>query len=153
MSAGEKCLTSHVIMPQVFAPVCLRPIETDPRTETCFLWQRPQKSSPERKSFMDNIWTVSLPCLAGLPSKEKRCNEKAAQLKDNCSRHLTRMVVELLRDTPIPIFIFTPNPTQLVQVLRFLSLPCSNGVDRNIFSAATREGSRHLSRRDNIFSD
>jgi hypothetical protein len=72
----------------------------------------------QNADFFENyIRTVFLPHLAITRIMQSIPEETAVRLMDNCSLHLTPVVIDLLSTARVRIVPFAPHTTQIVQVL------------------------------------
>jgi hypothetical protein len=67
--------------------------------------------------FENSVRTVFLPHLAITRIMQNVRNEKAVLSMDNCSPHLTPVVIDLLSEVRVKIVTFAPHTTQLFQAL------------------------------------
>jgi hypothetical protein len=67
--------------------------------------------------FENYVRTVFLPHLAIARIMQNIRNEEAVLLMDNCSPHLTTVVIDLLSEVRVWIVTFAPNATQLFEAL------------------------------------
>jgi hypothetical protein len=117
ISAGGACLTPYVVT----SPDCAalhRALEaTGMQIGKHLILKRRAKPDVNADLFENYAGTVFLPHLAITRIIQNVRNEEAVLLMDNCSPHLTSIVIDLLSEARVQIVAFPPHTTQIFHAL------------------------------------
>jgi hypothetical protein len=133
ISAGSACFTAYVVTSQDSAALHRALEATEMQIGKHFILKKRTKPYVNTDLFENYVRTVFLPHLAITRIMQNVRNEEAVRLMDNCSLHLTPIVIDLPSEARVRIVTFAPHTTQIFQVL-----------DLSLFGVLKRRGQDQL---------
>jgi hypothetical protein len=133
ISAGGACLTPYVVTSQDSATLHRALEATAMQIGKHLILKQRAKPYVNADLFENYVRTVFLPPLAITCIMQNVRNEEAVLLMDNCSPHLTPVVIDLLSEARVRIVTFAPHTTQIFQTL-----------DLSLFGVLKRRGQYQL---------
>jgi hypothetical protein len=117
VSAAGESLTPYIVTSQDSAKLREQLRKRGVRFGTDFILRGRSKPYINAEIFEEYIRTVFLPNLNELRSLEQFADEDAVLLMDNCSSHIGKVILALLRDARVRVITWPPHTTQIFQEL------------------------------------